>query len=404
MGKRILLVTQYFYPENFKSNDIAFELAKRGYEVDALVSIPNYPEGKFYPGYGCFKKRCETINSVNVYRAYQIPRGKKATSVRLSINYLSFVFTSTLWVLFYFVWKKKYDAIIVHQTSPVTQAWPAILLGKIKRIPIYTWVLDIWPDSVLSTINSNNNFIKKPLDWFTDWMYRSSTKILISSPGFKDLVNRNADYSDKIIDFPNWSEDITSMPLQKIPSLPKGFTIMMAGNIADGQGISDVVLAIEELKKYLDINWVFVGGGALLQWLKDYVAAHSLGNVYVLGRYPFDSMSAFYSVADVMLLTLKRSICPHLNATIPARVQSYLSAGKPIVGMAGEGVQALVNDHQCGLIAPSGDYKSLAKNILTLYQDRQMIEDMGRKSRALFEQYYTRGVCIDNLVEIINKV
>ena len=405
MTKRVLIVSQNFYPEFFKSNDIASDLVERGYEVDVLTGIPNYPEGVFPKGYGVFKKRVDEYNGAKIYRAYQIPRGRKASSIRLSINYLSFVFTSTFWILFYFVWKNRYDAIIVHQTSPVTQAWPAILLGKLKHIPIYTWVLDIWPDSVLSTINSDNKFIKKPLDWFTDWMYSSSSKILISSPRFKELVNRNYDYSAKIVDFPNWSEDIVSMPLQTIPSLPKGFTIMMAGNIADGQGISDVILAIEELKKYSDINWVFVGGGALLQWLKDYVAEHSLEkNVLVLGRYPFECMSAFYSAADVMLLTLKRSICPHLNATIPARVQSYLSAGKPIVGMAGEGVQALVNDHKCGLIAPSGDYKSLAKNILTLYQDRQMIEDMGRKSRALFEQYYTRGVCLDNLVEIINKV
>ena len=247
--KRVLLVTQNFYPEFFKSNDIASDLVDRGYEVDVLTGIPNYPEGVFPKGYGVFQRRVDVYNGAKVYRAYQIPRGKKATSIRLSINYLSFVFTSTLWVLFFFVFKKRYDAIIVHQTSPVTQAWPAILLGKIKRIPIYTWVLDIWPDSVLSTINSDNKLIKKPLDWFTDLMYRSSSKILISSPGFKDLVNRNADYSDKIVDFPNWSEDIASMPLQTIPSLPNGFTIMMAGNIADGQGVSDVVLAIEELKK-----------------------------------------------------------------------------------------------------------------------------------------------------------
>lgn len=403
MAKRILLVAQNFYPEFFKSNDIASDLVERGYKVDVLTGIPNYPEGVFPKGYGVFRKRADEYKGARVYRAYQIPRGRKATSIRLSINYLSFVFTSTLWVLFYFVWKKKYDAIIVHQTSPVTQAWPAMLLGKIKHIPIYTWVLDIWPDSVLSTINSDNKFIKQPLDWFTDWMYRSSTKILISSPGFAKLVNRNADYSDRIVDFPNWSEDIAAMPLENIPSLPDGFIIMMAGNIADGQGISDIVQAIEKLKEYRDIYWVFVGGGALMPWLKDYVVEHSLeNNVLVLGRYSFEYMSAFYSAADVMLLTLKRSICPHLNATVPARVQSYLSAGKLIVGMAGEGVQTLVNGNHCGLIAPSGDYDLLAQNILTLYNNRSMIADMGRRSRELFEQQYTRNVCIDNLVDIIN--
>ena len=177
---------------------------------------------------------------------------------------------------------------------------------------------------------------------------------------------------------------------------------MMAGNISDGQGISDVVLAIEELKKYQDIYWIFVGGGAMLEWLKGYVKEASLeNNVFVLGRYPFEYMSAFYTAADIMLLTLKKSICPHLNATIPARVQSYLSAGKPIVGMAGEGVQALVNGYKCGAIVPSGDYVSLAHNILMFYKDRQKIEEMGDNSRKLFKEHYTRNVCMEHLMEII---
>lgn len=404
MSKRVLLVAQNFYPEFFKSNDIASELVARGYDVDVLTSIPNYPEGVFPEGYGVFNRRIDDYKGAKVYRAFQIPRGRKATGVRLAINYLSFAFCSTFWVLFFFLFKKKYDAIIIHQTSPVTQAWPGILLGKLRRIPIYTWVLDIWPDSVLSTINTDNKLIKKPLDWFTDWMYRNSTKILISSPGFKELVNRNGDYSDKIVYFPNWSEDIASMKLKEIPLKLDGFVIMMAGNIADGQGISDIVKAIEELKAYSNIYWVFVGGGAQRQWLKDYIVDNALeGNAFVVGRYAFDYMAAFYSQADVMLLTLKKSICPHLNATIPARVQSYMSAGKPIVGMAGHGVRTLINNHGCGLIADSGDYIALTNNILYLYNNRHEAMKMGHKARILYERQYTLTLCMNKLERIINN-
>lgn len=404
MSKRVLLVAQNFYPEFFKSNDIASELVARGYDVDVLTGIPNYPEGVFPKGYGVFKRRIDDYKGAKVYRVFQIPRGRRATGVRLAINYLSFAFCSTFWVLFFFLFKKKYDAIIIHQTSPVTQAWPGILLGKLRRIPIYTWVLDIWPDSVLSTINTDNKLIKKPLDWFTDWMYRNSTKILISSPGFKELVNRNGDYSDKIVYFPNWSEDIASMKLKEIPLKLDGFVIMMAGNIADGQGISDIVKAIEELKEYSNIYWVFVGGGAQRQWLKDYIVDNALeGNAFVVGRYAFDYMSAFYSQADVMLLTLKKSICPHLNATIPARVQSYMSAGKPIVGMAGHGVRTLINNHGCGLIADSGDYIALTNNILYLYNNRHEAMKMGHKARILYERQYTLTLCMNKLERIINN-
>ena len=403
MSKRVLLVAQNFYPEFFKSNDIASELVARGYDVDVLTGIPNYPEGVFPKGYGIFKKRVDNYKGATVYRAFQIPRGRKASGVRLAINYLSFAFCSTFWILFFFLFKKRYDAIVIHQTSPVTQSWAGILLGKIKRIPIYTWVLDIWPDSVLGTIQSDNILIKKPLDIYTDWMYRNSTKILISSPGFKELVNRNADYSNKIIYFPNWSEDIASMPIKDTPLHLNGFVIMLAGNISHAQGISDIVKAIEVLKKHRDIYWVFVGGGAEQQWLKEYVKDNGVdNNVFVVGRYPFEYMSAFYAKANVMLLTLKHTSYPHLNATIPARLQSYMSAGKPIVGMAGDGVKTLINDNKCGLIADAGDYLSLADNILHLYNNPVELIEMGKNARTLYEEQYTLKHCLDNLESIIS--
>lgn len=404
MSKRVLLVAQNFYPEFFKSNDIASELVARGYDVDVLTGIPNYPEGVFPKGYGVFKRRIDDYKGAKVYRAFQIPRGRRATGVRLAINYLSFAFCSTFWVLFFFLFKKKYDAIIIHQTSPVTQAWAGVLLGKLRRIPIYTWVLDIWPDSVLATIHSDNALIKKPLDWFTDWMYRNSTKILISSPGFKELVNRNGDYSDKIVYFPNWSDDIGSMPAKDVSLNLNGFVIMLAGNISHAQGISDTVKAIEELRGYSDIYWVFVGGGAEQQWLKNYVVSNSLeNNVFVVGRYPFEYMSAFYAKANVMLLTLTHTTYPHLNATIPARLQSYMSAGKPIVGMAGDGVKTLINDNNCGLMANAGDYKSFANNILWLRDNPSQLEEMGKNARSTYEKQYTLKYCIDNLEAIISK-
>ena len=145
---RILLVTQYFYPEVFKSNDLAFELAKRGHKVDALVGIPNYPDGKYFKGYGLFSKRHEIVNGVNVYRCFQTPRGRGGW--RLPINYFTYVISGCLDVLFYFAWKKKYDCIIGHEPSPIFQAYPALLLRKLRKVPFYYWVMDLWPDAMKS--------------------------------------------------------------------------------------------------------------------------------------------------------------------------------------------------------------------------------------------------------------
>ena len=197
---RILLVTQYFFPENFKSSDIAFELAKRGHEVDALVGIPNYPEGKYYKGYGIFKKRREVVNGVHIYRAFQTPRGKGGW--RLPVNYLTYVISGCIDVLFLFAWK-KYDCVICHETSPIFQAYPGILLSRLRKIPFYMWVLDIWPDAMRSGGGIKNEKLIGWADRRVNRIYESCTKILISSRRFTESIMPKGDFADKIEFFPS---------------------------------------------------------------------------------------------------------------------------------------------------------------------------------------------------------
>lgn len=400
---RILLVTQYFYPENFKSNDLAFELANRGHKVDALVGIPNYPDGVYYKGYGIFKKRHEKLNGVNVYRVFQLARGRKASALGLSLNYLSFAFFGTLHVIFHFLFKKKYDAIIVYEPSPITQMIPAIILGKLTSVKVYSWVTDIWPDSVACTLpKGKGKFVLKILDHITEWVYRNSDKILISSLGMKKLVNRNADYSDKIIYYPHWCEDISSMPLEEIPPLPPGFIIMMAGNIGNGIGYEKILDCAEQLLDITDLYFVFVGGGSLYEKMKSDVESRGLFNVIMLGRYPFSKMPAFYKASSALLLTLKATEWPHLDATVPSRLQSYFAAGKPILAMINESAEKMIRDAQCGFVAPAGDYTALANYIRhTVMKDKQSFMLKGEKSRSYFEKYFVLGNCVSNLEAII---
>ena len=243
---RVLLLTQYFYPEYFKSNDIAFELVKRGYEVEALVGIPNYPEGVYHKGYGIFSKRVETVNGVKIFRCFQTPRGKKASPIGLAINYASFVLSATLWVLFFFAWKKKYDIILTHEPSPITQIVPAIILGKIRKSPVYSWILDIWPDSFISKAGGMAKFLMPPISSITEYVYRNSRFVMVSSKGMMPLVNRKHDYSNKLVYFPNWCDDILSLPKKETITLPLGFKVMMAGSINVGIGPDAVIKLVEE--------------------------------------------------------------------------------------------------------------------------------------------------------------
>ena len=221
---KILIVTQYFYPENFKSNDLAFELVKRGYEVDALVGIPNYPEGKIYKGYGFFRKRREVINGVNVFRAFQIPRGHGI--MRLMINYVSYVLSACFDVLVHYIWQKKYDAVIVHEVSPIFQAYPAMLLKKITGAPIYLWILDIWPDAMMSGGGVRNvkwlSFINK----LVIGIYNNCDKLLISSKRFSANILTKGNFKDRLVYFPNWSDDLKLDKVSSaIPQLPEGFIV-----------------------------------------------------------------------------------------------------------------------------------------------------------------------------------
>ena len=160
--KRILIVTQYYYPESFRINELGKELVSRGYHVDALVGIPNYPEGKYFKGYGLFSKRIENVNGVTVYRCFQFPRGAKASNLRLSLNYLSYMVCACMWILFYFSFRKKYDAVIAFEPSPITLIVPACLLGIIRGTKVLSWIQDIWPDSITHRTSERQSKLLTP--------------------------------------------------------------------------------------------------------------------------------------------------------------------------------------------------------------------------------------------------
>lgn len=402
---RVLLVTQYFHPENFKSNDIAFELAKRGHHVDALVGIPNYPQGKYYNGYGLFSKRKEKIDGITIYRVFQTPRGTKASAWGLTLNYLTYAINATLWILFLFVFKKKYDACIVFQTSPITQAIPAIILKKLKHTPVYTWVLDVWPEAFISGSGIKNRMIIGILSSITRWVYKGSHKILISSRRFVDSINRLGDFSDKVKYFPNWSEDMMLRgEACDLPKMPEGFIIMVAGNIGVSQNLDVVVKASKELYDLEEVKWVFVGDGSRRQWLENYIKENHLDNtVYCLGQYPYNMMPSFYACADAMLVSLNENF-EDLKMVVPARLQSYMSAGKPVLAMIGIGGRELVEEADCGYAVGGNDYKELAALIrYKVLSDKEGFAQKGLKGREYFLRCFTKDNCMDNLESIITK-
>lgn len=399
---KILLVTQYFYPENFKSNDIALELTKKGHEVTVLTGVPNYPEGKIHENYGFFKKTEENYNGIHVIRAWLIPRGKGG-GIRLFLNYFSWSFFASFRALS-LSFQKKFDVVLVHEPSPIMQGFPAIVVKKIQKIPLHFWVLDLWPESLTSAGGINNKYVLSFFTKMVKFIYDSSDKILISSKGFKESILKKGNYSEKLIYFPNWAEDsiLKGNSDYPIPDLPKGFKIIFAGNIGVAQDVDSIIKAALILKDNIDIHFIFIGDGRSRMLLQDFVLENNLNQtVHFLGRFPIHAMKAFFNQADVLLVSLKDELI--FNVTVPAKLQAYLCTQKPILAMLnGEGA-AIINDANCGLSTNAGNAKGLAENILELYEmsdeERHILGCNGFK---YFEENFTMGKCIDNL-ELILK-
>lgn len=402
--KRVLLVTQNFYPENFKSNDIAFELEKKGYDVTVLTGIPNYPQGKYYPGYGLFKRRIETIDGVKVYRCLQIARGKKYTKFLLPLTYLSFMFFGSLWAI-YLSFFKKFDSIFVHQVSPITQTLPAIIVKKIQKKPLILWVLDLWPDAFISGSGIDNNAIISLLGKYVDFSYRNSDKILISSKGFKESVLERTVDEKKIQYFPNWAEGSFQDTIKHaIPELPDGFKIMLAGNLGVSQNLENIMYAALKLKSE-NVRWVILGDGSKKVWMENFVKENSLQNsVFLMGKYPIETMPAFYENADIMLLSLNNKY-DDLKKVVPARLQSYMAAGKPVLGFIEGAAADVIKEADCGYIMNPEDVDGLVNLIQNkIAQNFDKLPSLGANGKTYFDAYFTKQKCMNNLIEAIEEL
>lgn len=399
---RILVVTQYFWPENFRINDLVEEWGRRGHAVTVLTGVPNYPAGKIFEVYRANPGQFTEYEGAAVIRVPMLPRS--TGPVRLILNYLSFVLGSVLWG----PWRLRgveADVIFVFQPSPVTVGLPAVLLGKLKRAPVVFWALDLWPETLAAL-----GVVRSPrvLGWIADlvrFIYDRSTLVLGQSRGFLGSMAKHCSDREKIRYFPSWAEDVfTDVREQlatEIPVMPGGFTVLFAGNIGEAQDMPAVLDAAARLKDHPGIRWVMVGDGRKSAWLKDEVARLGLlDRVLLAGRFPLDRMPSFYAHADALLVSLKRD--PVFSITIPGKVQSYLMAGIPVIGMLdGEGA-AVIQEANAGVTCPAGDGVGLAQAVLTMAgMPEEARRSLGCNGKRYAETAFGRRGLMDRLEALL---
>jgi len=402
----LLIITNHFWPENFRINDLALGLIKRGHRVTVLSGVPDYPEGRFFPGYGIFKRRQEDYQGIKIRRVPLVPRGRGG-KLRLALNYLSFALCGCLLAPIYC--PGSFDLILVFETSPVTVGLPALVLKRLRNIPIMFWVQDLWPESLSATGAVSSSLLLGLVGLVVHLIYRSSDLILAQSRAFFPSIEKYGGSGEKIVYFPNSAEDFYR-PVKveaRAPEralLSRGFNLMFAGNIGAAQDFETILSAAELLKDRRDLHWVILGDGRRRVWVEDQVQARGLsGTVHLLGRYPPEAMPRFFALADALLVTLKKE--PIFALTIPSKVQSYLASGKPVIAsLDGEGAR-VVQEAGAGLTGSAGDPEALADNVLALYRlSESLRRAMGLRGRGYFEQHFEREMLLDRLEELMQEV
>ncbi len=395
---RILVVSQYFWPENFRVNDLVKEWVQRGHQVTVLTGIPNYPAGKIFEAYREQPRAFSEYEGAEVVRAPMLPRG--SGSFRLLLNYLSFVIGSCS----FGPWSlrgKPVDVIFVFEPSPVTVGLPAVLLSKIKNAPVVFWALDLWPETLAAI-----GVLRSPrmLGWvgqMVRFIYNRCTLVLGQSRGFLGSIAKYCDDKSKIRYFPSWAEDVFAdasvQPAPEVPEWTDGFTVVFAGNIGEAQDMPAVLDAAERLKDNASIRWVIVGDGRKSDWLRSEVARRGLDEQVLLpGRFQVERMPSFYAHADALLVSLK--LDPVFSMTIPGKVQSYLMAGIPLLGMLDGDGAAVIREANAGLTCDAGDGSGLAQAVLTLTaMPPEKRKQMGLNGRKYAQQEFGRAQLMDRL-------
>jgi colanic acid biosynthesis glycosyl transferase WcaI len=395
---RLLVVTQYFWPENFRINDLVFELVRRGHEVTVLTGVPNYPDGVIFQNFLENPELFSEYFGVQVVRVPMMARGQNR--FQLLLNYLTFALSASVlgpWKLH----GKKFDAIFTCQLSPVTVGLPAAVFRKINHAPMILWVLDLWPHTLHALDIVRSPTVLRFIGKLVSFIYRKSDLILAQSKSFIPHIKKLSSPEIPVEYFPNWAESLffsqSTSPADEVPYRADIFNVMFAGNIGEAQDFPAILDAAESLKDNAKIRWLVVGDGRMATWVQEEIKRRNLHNsVFMLGRYPVERMPSFFTHADALLVTLKDD--PVLSMTIPGKLQAYLAAGIPVVAMLnGEGAE-LVNGANAGRVCAAGDSAGLAASILELSKltaEEHLI--IAKNARELNAREFDRSVLIGKL-------
>lgn len=384
MKKHILVVSQYFFPETFRINDICKSWVEKGYKVTVITGIPNYPEGNFYEGYNITKKRTEYYHGVQIIRLPIFPRGQ--SKIGLVLNYLSFVASGYIWSLFS---KLKPDHVFIFEVSPMTQALPGVWFARRKKIPCSIYVQDLWPENVEIVTGIKSQKVLGSIGKMVDYIYLNCSHIFTTSKSFVSaIIDRGVD-ADKVTYWPQYAEDMLCEATYKKKTSDE-LSIVFTGNIGEAQGLGQLVTLAKALKKLdLDhnVHFTLVGEGRFKQSLINQINECDVTQMFTfLGRVPSEQVPKILQSHDVALLSLAPD--PLFDKTIPAKLQTYLSVGMPILGLIDGESKSIIEEANSGLVASLTDTSLQINHIIAFLNNTEEEMSVFRKNSKRYAQKY----------------
>lgn len=392
---KILVISQYFYPETFRVNTLCVELVKRGHEVMVLTGYPSYPQGKIYDGYGFNKAYEKEWNGVRIERIKMRPRGK--TPVGLLWNCYSFVRQGKKWVKHC---NERFDAVYVFGVSPVTVGLPAVYYKEKFGTPVYFNVQDLWPENVEIVLGIHNKLVIGVINKIVDKIYSESNKILCSSNSFVEYIAKRGVSRDKLIFWPQFnSEPNFTDAIKPKRYYDECFNIVFTGNIGEAAGLDLLVDAAIKLRD-TNVRWFLVGDGRARERLEKRVIENGLENIIeFIGKVTEEEANRYIFFADCAYLSFKKNKL--FDMTLPAKLQSYMSCGTPILAAAGGECARVIQMAQCGFVCEQ-DAICLAETVRKVVLKSNELHLMKANAKRYFEQHFSKDLVIGELESMIN--
>lgn len=398
---RILIVSQYFWPENFRVNDLAAELQRRGHSVTILAGLPNYPEGVLNPRYACDPADYATYEGVRIVRVWQVLRGH--SRMQLAFNYASYVISACT----VGAWRlrgQRFNLVLAYQLSPSTIGLVGVFYKWLKSARLVMWVFDLWPETLQAMGALKSGVGLKAVNRMMRFVYDRCDRVMAQSRSMTSIIAGRCRDTDKVMYLPIWAEAAFDSrgvrPADEVPFEPDKLNVMFAGNIGEAQDFPAILRAADLLRDEVRVRWLIVGDGSQAAWVNGEVARLGLSDRFLmLGRYPLGRMPSFFAHASALLVSLQAQ--PNFGIVVPGKLQSYLAAGVPVLAMLdGEGA-GLIKESGAGFAVKAGDSAALAHAIRAMARlDSNELKLMGDRGRELAVAEFNRGRLVTRLEQV----